>query len=196
MHLLTVSGFLGSGKTTFILKLAEAAVQRNFKVAILVNEIGDIGIDNQLMRQLDLNVWQLLAGCICCSLRKDLPGTLQKLVDDYSPDLVLLEPSGAANLQKVLFTLFNQQGTPIVSHRTVVIVDPLRLEKLITVLTPLINSQIDHADLVLINKIDVAKDEELKNSAKIISNFKNNGKVFCMSAKETIEPALLMELLP
>ena len=105
MHLLTISGFLGSGKTTLIIKLAKAATRKGLRVAILVNEVGEIGIDDQLLRQLDMNVYELLSGCICCSLATDLPGTLQKLAQDFKPDLVLLEPSGVADLEKVLSAL-------------------------------------------------------------------------------------------
>jgi G3E family GTPase len=96
MHLLLIAGFLGSGKTTLTINLSRAAVARGQRVAILVNEIGEIGIDNQLMRQLELNVWELFGGCICCSLSGDLVSSLQKLDSSYNPDLVILEPSGAA----------------------------------------------------------------------------------------------------
>ena len=196
MHLLTVSGFLGSGKTTLIIKLAEAATRKGRRVAILVNEVGEIGIDDQLMHQLDLNVWQLLNGCICCTLAKDLPGTLQKLTKDYSPDLVLLEPSGAADLQKVLSALVYYRGEPLQSRRNVILLDPLRLKILIKVLNPLITSQINHADVVLINKADVATDEEIKYARGIVAELKYNGNARCLSVKKNLDPALLAELLP
>ena len=196
MHLLTISGFLGSGKTTFLIKLCKAATEKGLRVAILVNEIGEIGIDDQLMRQLDLNVWQILDGCICCTLAKDLPGTLQKLVVDYSPDIVLLEPSGAADLEKVLSTLVYYKGAPLESQKTVALVDPLRLEKLFKVLSRLITSQIQHADMVLINKTDIATEEELKKTQALLADVRPNGNIFCISAKHTIEHELLAELLP
>ena len=123
MHLLLVTGFLGSGKTTLIVPLAKSVVQSKRRVAILVNEIGEIGIDNQLMRQLDLNVWELLAGCICCTLSSDLVTTLQKLDADYAPtygvpDLVIVEPSGAADPRNVLTALPYYRGRPLASVRT------------------------------------------------------------------------------
>jgi G3E family GTPase len=79
MKLLLVTGFLGSGKTSLILALARAARERGRRTAIIVNEIGEIGIDDQLMRRLDLDVWELTNGCICCTLTADLITTLQKL---------------------------------------------------------------------------------------------------------------------
>ncbi len=64
MRLLMVTGFLGSGKTTLVIKLVQAAITQGQRVAILVNEIGEVGIDDQLMRQLGLNVWEMVNGCI------------------------------------------------------------------------------------------------------------------------------------
>lgn len=161
MRLLLFSGFLGSGKTTLVIKLAKAAVTRGLRVAILVNEIGEIGIDNQLMRQLDLNVWELLNGCICCTLSADLVTTLQQLDSDYSPDMVIIEPSGAADPRSILQALPYYHGTPLESMQTISVLDPLRLEILVEVITPLITSQIQHADLVLVSKCDQAKPEEV-----------------------------------
>jgi G3E family GTPase len=196
MHLLTISGFLGSGKTTFVVKLAEEATRKGLRVAILVNEVGEIGIDDQLMRQLDLHVWQLLNGCICCSLAKDLPGTLQKIAEEYSPDLVILEPSGAADLQKVLAALVYYRGEPLQSQRNVTILDPLRLEKLMKVLTPLIASQINDADILLINKSDIASKDELMSTEKIVCDLDPHGKVFITCVKNSIDPDLTADLLP
>ena len=160
MHLLLFSGFLGSGKTTLVIKLAKAAVHRGQRVAILVNEIGEVGIDNQLMRQLDLNVWELLNGCICCTLSADLVTTLQQLDSQYASDLVIIEPSGAADPRSILQALPYYRGRPLESLRTIAVLDPLRLEMLLEVMTPLIVSQIKHADLVLVSKCDQATPEE------------------------------------
>jgi len=161
MHLLLFSGFLGSRKTTLVIKLAQAAVGRDRQVAILVNEIGEVGIDNQLMRQLDLNVWELLNGCICCTLSADLVSTLQQLDSEYSTDLVLVEPSGAANPGSILKAMPYYRGKPLGSMHTISVIDPLRLKMLLEVMTPLIVSQIQQADLVLISKCDQANKEEV-----------------------------------
>ncbi len=162
MRLLLLTGFLGSGKTTLVIKLAQFAVERGQKVAILVNEIGEIGIDNQLMRRLDLNVWELLNGCICCTLSADMVSTLQQLDSNYAPDLVLIEPSGAADPRSILSALPYYRGRPLEGMWTVSVLDPLRLEMLIEVMTPLITSQIRHADVVLVSKCDQAQPAEVE----------------------------------
>jgi G3E family GTPase len=196
MHLLTVAGFLGSGKTTLIIKLAEAAVQRGLKAAILVNEIGAMGIDDQLMRQLDLNVYQMVGGCVCCSLASNMPRTLQKLVENYAPDFVMIEPSGAAELEKVLAALEYYRGEPMESRRSVVLLDALRLEVLIQALTPLITSQINSADVILLNKIDTATASEVENSRTIVANLRPDKPIFALSARKGLDPVLIRELLP
>ena len=94
MRLFLFTGFLGSGKTTLIIKAARYAAEQGKKVAVLVNEIGELGIDDQLMKKLGMNVWELLNGCICCTLSADLVSTLHQLSTEYRPDIVMIEPSG------------------------------------------------------------------------------------------------------
>lgn len=195
MRLLLFSGFLGSGKTSLVIKLAQFAVEQGKKVAILVNEIGEVGIDNQLMRQLDLNVWELLNGCICCTLSADLVSTLQQLDTDYSPDLVIVEPSGAADPRSILSALPYYIGKPLESMQTVSVLDPLRLEMLIEVLTPLIVSQIQHADLVLVSKCDQAKPEEIEFAHQVTGEHNPNAKVIDFSKDSSLN-ILVKELAP
>ena len=196
MDLLTISGFLGSGKTTLIVKLARAATQKGLRTAILVNEIGEIGIDDQLLRRLNMNVYELLSGCICCSLATDLPGTLQKIAQDFQPDLVMLEPSGVADLKKVLSALVYYRGEPLQRRCNIALVDPLRMQQLIKVLTPLITSQIKNADILLINKIDIASEDELAETEKLVYEIKPGGKIFKVSVKKGLDASIVAELLP
>ena len=195
MRLLLFSGFLGSGKTTLVIKLARFAVERGKKVAILVNEIGEVGIDNQLMRQLDMNVWELLNGCICCTLSADLVSTLQQLDADYSPDLVIIEPSGAADPKSILSALPYYKGTPLESMYTISVLDPLRLEMLLEVMTPLIVSQIRHADLILISKCDLAKPEEIEYAHQIAGEYNPNAQVMNFGKDSSLD-ALVKEIVP
>ena len=188
MRLLLFSGFLGSGKTTLVIRLAQFAVDLGKKVAILVNEIGEVGIDNQLMRQLDMNVWELLNGCICCTLSADLVSTLQQLDSDYSPDLVIIEPSGAANPKSILSALPYYKGKPLESMHTISILDPLRLEMLVEVMTPLIVSQIQHADLILVSKCDQAKSEEIEYAHQVALKNNPTANILDFSKDSPIDP--------
>jgi G3E family GTPase len=196
MHLLLFTGFLGSGKTSFIIPLAETVTEAKRRVAIIVNEIGEIGIDNQFMRQLELDVWELLNGCICCTLSSDLVSTLQKLDASYSPDLVIVEASGAANPSNVLSALPYYRGKPLQSVNTVSILDPLRLQMLIEVMTPLITSQIQYADLIIVNKIDLASQDEATFACRTAREINHEARIMCANAQQRLEPALLSGLAP
>lgn len=196
MHLLLVTGFLGSGKTTLVIPLAEAAIARGWRVAILVNEIGEIGIDNQLMRQLDFDVWEMLSGCICCTLSADLVPMLELLDRDYAADLAILEPSGAAEPGNILRALPYYKGRPLESIRSASVLDPLRLPELYEVITPLITKQLAHADLLLISKADLATPEQIAATQQIAAEVNPQADLFVLAAREPLPVALLEALLP
>lgn len=96
-----VSGFLGAGKTTLIKKLLEEELNRE-KVALIENEFGEIGIDGTLLRKGGLEVREINAGCICCSVQGDLVNALEELTEVFSPERILIEPSGVGKLSDVM----------------------------------------------------------------------------------------------
>ncbi|NWG09797.1 MAG: cobalamin biosynthesis protein P47K [Nitrososphaerales archaeon] len=158
MQFLIISGFFGSGKTTLILELArELVVKRGKKIGIIVNDIGEVGIDDKVMKSYGLNVKEMFGGCICCEMAVNLPTTLKTLRDAYNPDIVILEPSGiadASNVNKVLKSIENLEidVLPVVS-----LFDATQFDLLIESL-PFIIAQVKSADIVLINKIDTVLD--------------------------------------
>ncbi len=188
MHLLMITGFLGSGKTTLILGLARAARAAGRRTAILVNEIGEIGIDNQLMRQLELDVWELFNGCICCTLTTDLVTTLQKLDADYAPDLVMVEPSGAADPSNLLRVLPYYRGRPIESVRWVAVLDPLRLPMLLEVLEPLITAGIQQADYLVVSKTDLADPKEVDQTVRAARDINPHALLYTATLSSDIAP--------
>lgn len=195
VRLLFVTGFLGSGKTSLIIPLAKRLVQFKRRVAILVNEIGEIGIDNQLMHQLDLDVWELFNGCICCTLTADLVSTLQKVDADYAPDLVIVEPSGAADPKNLLSALPYYRGRPLASIRWVAVLDPLRLPMLLEVLEPLITAGIRQADCIVISKTDIASEAEVAAAVAAARAINAPAPLFCVNLSAELSPELAGELL-
>lgn len=195
MQLLIISGFLGAGKTTLIIRLAKEAIAKKLKVAVIVNEVGEIGIDDQLMRQVGLNVWEILGGCICCTLAGDLGNTLDKLINEYRSDLVLLEPSGVADLRTINEIIAAYEAGSIFKTCKLTIVDPLRLPMLMEVLTPLITSQIKSAGWILINKEDVASSENMENARRTVSHLNPEAKIISTSIKQKLDFPILEKLL-
>ena len=95
------SGFLGAGKTTLIKKLIPTAYKGE-KLVLIENEFGEIGIDGGFMKDAGIEVTEMNSGCICCSLVGDFGAALQKVLDEYHPDRILIEPSGVGKLSDVI----------------------------------------------------------------------------------------------
>ena len=89
-----ITGFLGSGKTTFILKLIEAFSKTDKKIVIIENEFGKIGIDGTLIKKSGIPVYEISNGCVCCTLKGDFQAALDNIVDTLQPDHIIIEPSG------------------------------------------------------------------------------------------------------
>lgn len=196
MHLLMITGFLGTGKTTLLLRLAEFARNHDKKVAIIVNEIGDIGVDNQLMQQLGFNVRELLGGCICCSLAGDITDTLKELQGEDEPDLVLLEPTGAADPKNLIQIINANKQSFFKSLTKIALIDPLRMDMLMAVASPLILSTLELADVALINKADAASPEELEYTREVALKYVPENRIITISAKNELTDRLIRGLLP
>lgn len=162
MDLLVISGFLGSGKTTLLLDIAKRITAEGRKIAIIENEVGTIGVDDQFLTENGLNVREIFSGCICCSLRLDLINTLLELERDCAPDLVILEPSGVAGPKQVIQSLYGYGGD-IQSKIVLSIVDAPRFQKIQDYSIPLISGGIEIADAVIINKIDLVAPQEIEH---------------------------------
>jgi G3E family GTPase len=193
MKLLIIAGFLGSGKTTLLLEVAKrlAVSQR---IAIIENEVGEIGIDGKYIRQEGLQVQELFGGCICCTLSVDLVSTLQKVEQLYQPVLTILEPTGLASPGDVVTSVRNY--APMVTDIMVlVLLDATRYEMLYEMLTPLLTAQIQSADIVAINKIDAVDGAHIDIIRKNVDQLNPQARVVDISADKRInlEP-LLREL--
>ena len=95
------SGFLGAGKTTLIKKLIREAYAGE-RVVLIENEFGEIGVDGGFMQDAGIEVTEMNSGCICCSLVGDFSKALQEVANRYSPDRILIEPSGVGKLSDVI----------------------------------------------------------------------------------------------
>ena len=96
-----ISGFLGAGKTTLIKKLIKESLGRE-QIVIIENEFGEIGIDGGFLKDAGITVNEMNSGCICCSLSGDFSKALEKVINEYSPDRIIIEPSGVGKLSDVI----------------------------------------------------------------------------------------------
>jgi G3E family GTPase len=149
-----VFGFLGSGKTTFIIR----ALQRwgaEEKIVILVNEFGDVGIDGDLLSGQGGDVVEMPSGCICCSLQSDFRSQMLGISRSIKPDRVIIEPTGVATIAQIR-SIFEAQlfEETIEKINNILIADATSFMKLYKANRHFVESQVEHAQLALLNKCD------------------------------------------
>ena len=161
MPVTIVTGFLGSGKTTLLNHILQN--QQGLKIAVLVNEFGDINIDSQLLVSMDQDMMELSNGCICCSINDGLVEAVYEVLErDEKVDYLVLETSGIADPLPLAFTFVGtelQHLTRLDSILTVVDVEAFSLESLDSQAAL---SQIIYGDIIVLNKVDLVSPEQLK----------------------------------
>ena len=162
MKITVVSGFLGAGKTTLIRRVISKAESR---LAVVVNEFGDVGIDKELVSQQGkLEVAELPSGCVCCTLRAELAEVLMELKESFSPERVLLEASGVATTSGIVEALREPHLEGIAELGGVVsVIDASTFPEFYAMESfhRLLLDSISNASLVVVNKIDLASEEEV-----------------------------------
>jgi G3E family GTPase len=184
MKILILGGFLGSGKTTALLKLAKYLVEssktdKDMKVMILENEIGEVGIDDKYLRSGGFAVSNLFSGCACCSVSGELTSSARVIQRDYDPEWLVVETTGVAYPMNMKENLFHALG--IVS-RICVLSDASRWNRLLVPMNALLSGQIEGSDAVLLNKSDLSSDEQLLKIEGDVLGFEPNAKIFRISA--------------
>ena len=156
MYVYILGGFLGSGKTTLLMRLASMYTKRGQKTALLVNESGEIGVDGATLKAEGYDAIELPNGCICCSLSGTLQSALKNIANDIDPDVIIIEPTGLALPHKVKdlvrVSMIDAEATYIIG-----VVDIQRFDDLIKKKEQFFSMQMNHADIILINKCDIAK---------------------------------------
>lgn len=194
MKLLLISGFLGSGKTTLLLEIARRLTADSERIAIIENEVGEVGIDGAYLRREGLEVQEIFGGCVCCTLSVDLVTTLKKLEPLFQPDRVILEASGVARPGDIVPTV-RQYASMVEDVQVLVLVDASRYEMLLEVMHPMVTAQIGAADIVAINKIDEIDEPDLERIAKSVTGLNGEARVLAVSAEKQINLEALMDEL-
>ena len=156
------SGFLGAGKTTLIKKLLKEALAGQ-KIVLIENEFGEIGIDGGFLKEAGIQITEMNSGCICCSLVGDFGEALKKVLDTYSPERILIEPSGVGKLSDVISAVGG-----VVSHREdvelgafVTIVDATKAKMYIKNFGEFFNNQIENAKTIILSRTQKVSQEKL-----------------------------------
>ena len=159
------SGFLGAGKTTLIRKLI-AEGYKGEKLVLIENEFGEIAIDGGFLKDAGVEISEMNSGCICCTLVGDFTKALKKVIDDFNPDRVIIEPSGVGKLSDVAKAVERVEGAEIGAKCTVV--DAGKCKMYMHNFGEFFNDQVASADLIVLSRTDTASDEKVKTTLGLL----------------------------
>lgn len=163
------SGFLGAGKTTLIKKLIQEAFQGE-KLVLIENEFGEIGIDGGFMKDAGINVTEMNSGCICCSLVGDFGTALQEVLEQYSPDRIIIEPSGVGKLSDVIKAVAGVMETrdDVQMNGYVTVADATKCKMYMKNFGEFYNNQIESAKTIVLSRTGNISEEKLDTALALI----------------------------
>jgi G3E family GTPase len=185
--LIILTGFLGSGKTSFLQHFIEYQTQRSRFVAVIQNEIGEVGLDGKL---LDYTVTEIDEGCVCCSLAGNLKQAVRGILESFSPDTIILETSGLANPLNLLEEM-SELGEVVRFDTTVTLVDVLNLESTLSDYRIAVD-QITAADILVLNKLDIVSDSRKEEVRRRVREINPDAPLF-FTTHGDLNPALIFD---
>ncbi len=144
------SGFLGAGKTTLIKKLIAEAYDKE-KIVLIENEFGEIGVDGDFLAEAGVKTTEMNSGCICCSLVGDFSRALAKVLEEYAPERILIEPSGVGKLSDVIGAVQSVESDRMVLNSTVAVVDAKKCKMYMKNFGEFFNNQVEHAGCIILS---------------------------------------------
>jgi len=161
--LIILAGFLGSGKTTLLRHIINNTDQ---KIAVLMNEFGEIGVDTETIQKENIAVKELLEGCVCCSLQGVLEAAIAEIIAMYHPNLIIIETTGIAEADNLVLGI-----DPAIKNVTldavITVVDADALVRFPT-MSGNFKTQIETADLLILNKIDLVSEKKAEELSLLL----------------------------
>ena len=154
------SGFLGAGKTTLIKKLIKEAYAGE-KVVLIENEFGEIGIDGGFLQEAGINITEMNSGCICCSLVGDFSKALRRVSTQYSPDRIIIEPSGVGKLSDVIKAVERAKLDHATLNAFCTVVDASKCKMYMKNFGEFFNDQVENASCIILSHTDKAGEDKL-----------------------------------
>ena len=161
------SGFLGAGKTTLIKKMISEGYKGQ-KLVLIENEFGEIGIDGGFLQDAGINITEMNSGCICCSLVGDFGKALQKVIGEYAPDRVIIEPSGVGKLSDVIGAVNKVTSDDVTLGYTVAVVDASKVKVYTKNFGEFYNNQIETASTIILSRTDSVAQFKLDNAVSML----------------------------
>ena len=166
-----ISGFLGAGKTTFIKKLLQEAIEGE-QVVLIENEFGEIGIDGGFLKDAGIEIREMNSGCICCSLVGDFGKSLEEVLTKYKPDRVIIEPSGVGKLSDVMNAVRNAaKNLEVRLNSAVTVVDANKCRMYMKNFGEFFNNQVENAGTIVLSRTDVAASGKVQKAVDMLREY-------------------------
>ena len=197
------SGFLGAGKTTLIKKLIEEAYKGE-QVVLIENEFGEIGIDGGFLRDAGVEINEMNSGCICCSLVGDFGKALEKVLDQFHPDRILIEPSGVGKLSDIIQAVEDLDLDHVKLNGFTTVVDAKKAKIYMKNFGEFYNNQVEHASSIILSHTAGMDEEKLEKVVELLREHNEHAVIIttdwdeldgkqilaAMERRDTIEEAL------
>ena len=195
-----ISGFLGAGKTTFIKELI-SKVFKNEKVVLIENEFGEIGIDSGFMKEAGIEVTEMNSGCICCTLVGDFAKALKQVAETYSPDRIIIEPSGVGKLSDVTAAVERMaEDADLAVNSAITVVDGKKAQMYMKNFGEFYSDQLENASTVVVSRTQMIDEAKLSTVLSMIQEHNPSATVITTPWDElsgdTIRGALEHQTLP
>lgn len=189
-----ISGFLGAGKTTLIKKLIEQAFKGE-KLVLIENEFGEIGIDGGFLKDAGVQITEMNSGCICCSLVGDFGTALKQVITDYTPDRIIIEPSGVGKLSDVIKAVKDVSGdldVELDSYTTVADVSKVKIY--MKNFGEFFNNQIESANTIILSRTQITTQDKIEKAVAMIRE-KNDHATIITTPWDEIDGAAIREAM-
>ena len=187
-----ISGFLGAGKTTLIKKIFESVLSKE-KVVLIENEFGEIGIDGTFLKESGIEIKEINAGCICCSLVGDFETSMQEVINTYNPERIIIEPSGVGKLSDIVNAVLKLKEELQINILATVVDGP-KTKMYLKNFGEFFNNQVEAANTIIISKTDKMSEEKLLEVVELVKE-KNNHATLITTAIKDLDSEQLVKVL-
>ncbi len=187
------SGFLGAGKTTLIKKLIKEAYKGE-KLVLIENEFGEIGVDGSFMEDAGIEVNEMNSGCICCSLVGDFEKALLKVLEDFAPDRILIEPSGVGKLSDVTRAVESVPSDAVKLTSYCVVADAKKCKMYMKNFGEFYNDQIENASCIILSHTENLSDDKLSACVELIREHNKEAQIVT-TVWDELDGAKILEVM-
>ncbi|MBQ8206964.1 MAG: GTP-binding protein [Bacilli bacterium] len=187
-----ISGFLGAGKTTLIKKIFESVLSKE-KVVLIENEFGEIGIDGTFLKESGIEIKEINAGCICCSLVGDFETSMQEVINTYNPERIIIEPSGVGKLSDIVNAVLKLKEELQINILATVVDGP-KTKMYLKNFGEFFNNQVEAANTIIISKTDKMSEEKLLEVVELVKS-KNDHATLITTAIKDLDSEQLVKVL-